>query len=54
MVHFALCKELQHSQKKVIFDGCGVAEAPQVFQPAGLTTCISLVVLFCTSGIYEW
>jgi hypothetical protein len=32
MIHFALCKEQQHSQKTGIFRDYGVAEAPPGFQ----------------------
>jgi hypothetical protein len=31
-MHFALCKEQQHSQKTGIFRDFGVAEAPPGFQ----------------------
>jgi hypothetical protein len=45
-MHFALCKEQQHSQKQEL-------KLLQVFKPAGLTACIflSLSVHFaCSSG----
>jgi hypothetical protein len=42
-MHFALCKEQQHSQKQD-FRGYGVAEAPPGFQ-AGWSDCICFISL---------
>jgi hypothetical protein len=40
-MHFALCKEQQHSQTQEIFRDYGVAEAPPGFQ-AGWSDCVYL------------
>jgi hypothetical protein len=56
MMHFALCKEQEHSQKQDFFVIMVQLKLLRVFKPAGLTVCIffSLSVHFvCSSVVFR-
>jgi hypothetical protein len=50
MMHFELCKKQKHSQQRGVDVGCGVAEAPPIFQ-ASLSYCI--YIFFSWSFSFE-
>jgi hypothetical protein len=53
MIHFALCKEQQHSQKQDFFLDYGVAETRSGFQ-AGWSDCVYSFSFFCSFCLLIW